>query len=141
VCPFGATEDPALAEIVQWYRRARTACEPFMFAEARFRTPWVDDEFAATIRVARQWLCDHPCPDRPLGQHFDELLGAYGEMASATVARAMELRMNIEEHVKALDRWKTQTLALVDSPAMDSGVRVQRERRSAVRVPLEGRAG
>jgi hypothetical protein len=53
----------------------------------------------------------------------------------------MELRMNIEEHVKALDRWKTQTLALVDSPAMDSGVRVQRERRSAVRVPLEGRAG
>ena len=34
------------------------------------------------------------------------MLGAYSEMTHATVARVMELRVGIEEHVDALDRWK-----------------------------------
>jgi hypothetical protein len=112
-----------------------------MFAEARFRTPWVDDEFASTIWATRQWLSEHPCPDRLLGQHFEEMLAAYGEMTSATVARVMELRENIKDHVKAIDRWKTQTLATVDSSTMESGVRPQSERRAFVRLPVEGRTG
>ena len=67
------------------------------------------------------------------------MLGDYGEMTSATVARVMELRKDIEEHVKALDRWKTQTLAGVDSSTVDGGEQVQRERRATVRVPVEER--
>jgi hypothetical protein len=76
-----------------------------MFAEARFRTPWVDDEFAALIGTARQWLRDHPCPGS-LGRHFVTMLDAYAEMTSATVARVMELRVIIEQEVRALDHWK-----------------------------------
>ncbi len=72
MCPRRANDEAALDETVQWYKRARFACEPFMFAAARFRTPWVDDEFAAAIAVSRQWLNDNPCPDVPLGQHFVE---------------------------------------------------------------------
>jgi len=48
-----------------------------MFAAARFRTPWVDDEFAEAIRVARQWLLDNPSPDDALGDHFVTMLEAY----------------------------------------------------------------
>ncbi len=113
-----------------------------MFAEARFRTPWVDDEFVATIRTARQWLIDNPCPDGSLGRHFVEILGAYAEMTSATVARVMEIRVSIEEHVKAFEWWTTesQSLKIVDSTTGASGAPVQRERRATVRLPVEGRA-
>jgi hypothetical protein len=105
MCPHqgGATETvPEVA--AQWYRRARSACEPFMFAEARFRTPWVDDEFAEVIRLARQWLRDNPCPDQALGQTFVGMLEAYNEMTTATVSRVMELRSDIEEYVRELDK-------------------------------------
>ncbi len=102
-----------------------------MFAEARFRTPWVDDEFAATIGSTRRWLSDNPCPDKRLGQHFVEMLGAYWEMTSATVARVTELRVCIEVHVKALDRWKAQSV--------DDRAPVRRERRETVRLPVEDR--
>ena len=140
MCPIRATESATLDRTVQWYRRARTACEPFMFAEARFRTPWVDDEFAATITTTRQWLSDNPCPDGSLGQHFVEMLGAYAEMTSATVARVMELRVKIADHVKAVDRWRTQTVQTVDSSTLQSGVQVERERRVTVMDPVRRRA-
>ena len=140
MCPRWATEDEALDKTVQWYRRARFACEPFMFAEARFRTPWVDDEFAATIRTARQWLSDHPCPDGSLGRHFVEMLGAYAEMTSATVARVMEIRVSIEEHAKAFEWWTTESLKIVHSTTGASGAHVQRERRATVRLSVEGHA-
>ena len=106
--PRRAMEEATTARTVQWYRKARSACEPFMFAAARFRTPWVDDEFAATITNARQWFRDNPCPDKTLGRHYAGMLGAYAEMTSATVARVMELRVLIEQHVEALDRWKPE---------------------------------
>jgi hypothetical protein len=99
----------------QWYRRAWIACEPFMFAEARYRTPWVDDEFAEVIRVARQWLGDNPSPDCTLGQNFVGMLDAYNEMTTATVSRVMELRSLIEHHVQALDRWKPPGSRFVQS--------------------------
>jgi hypothetical protein len=86
-----------------------------MFAEARFRTPWIDDEFAATISAAGQWLRDNTCPDRPLGERFAAMLNAYDEMTSATVARVMELRADIAQHVEALNRWEIQTVASVES--------------------------
>ena len=106
--PRWAIEEATTDSTGQWYRKARSACEPFMFAAARFRTPWVDDEFAGTITNARQWLRDNPCPDKTLGRHFAGMLGAYAEMTSATVARVMELRVLIEQHVEALDRWKPE---------------------------------
>jgi len=111
-----------------------------MFAEARFRTPWADDEFTATIATARQWLGDHPCPDGSLGQHFVEMLGAYAEMTSANVARVMELRVDVDEHVKALDRWRTQTMRKVDSSTPEREVQVRCERRETVTVPDRGGA-
>src|ERR1700684_3119739 len=98
MCPHHRATQPA-PDAAPWYRRARSACEPFMFAEARFRTPWVDDEFAEVIRIARQWLRDNPCPDQALGQNFVGMLEAYNEMTSATVSRVMELRSDIEEYV------------------------------------------
>jgi hypothetical protein len=101
---------------VQWYRKARTACEAFMFAEARFRTPWVDDEFAEGIRVARQWLRDNPSPDDALGEHFVTMLEAYAEMTVATVGRVMELREIIEREMQALDLWESSA-ALSAPPA------------------------
>jgi hypothetical protein len=102
--------DEAMTDAVaHWYRRARSACEPFMFAEARFRTPWVDDEFAEVIRTARQWLRDNPCPDAALGHHFLLMLDAYNEMTNATVGRVMELRVTIEQEMQALDSWKPRS--------------------------------
>jgi hypothetical protein len=141
MCPRRATNEGSRDETVQWFKRARSSCEPFMFAAARFRTPWVDDEFAATIRTARQWLSDNPCPDGPLGRHFVEMLGAYAEMTSATVARVMELRVNIEDHVTSLDRWKAENMKAVDPSTIDGGAHVRRERRATVRLPVEGRTG
>ncbi len=79
-----------------------------MFAEARFRTPWVDDEFAATVRAASQWLRDNPCPDGFLAEHFAGMLCAYVEMTNATVARVLELRMDIARHVEELHRWESR---------------------------------
>jgi hypothetical protein len=94
-----------------------------MFAEARFRTPWVDDEFAALIRTARQWLHDNPCPDDSLGRHFARMLDAYAEMTSATVARVMELRVIIEQEVRALDHWKPPSARIAPSSGDGSGSR------------------
>jgi hypothetical protein len=121
----------------QWYRRARSVCEPFMFAAARFRTPWVDDEFAASISTARQWLRDNPSPDRFLGQYFVGMLSAYAEMTNATVARVMELRMVIEQHVEALDRWKRENSLLPGSSPADRGSRAPREARDVLKMPAE----
>jgi len=135
--PRRAKEDPTTNGTVRWYRMARFACEPFMFAAARFRTPWVDDEFAETIRLSRQWLTDNPCPDESLGQHFVGMLNAYAEMTYATVARVMELRVDIEQHVEVLDRWKPVMSPLLGSSSPDHGLTVPRERREVVRMPVE----
>ncbi len=110
-----------------------------MFAEARFRTPWVDDEFAATISAAGQWLRENPCPDGPLGKHFSKMLGAYAEMTNATVARVMELRLDIVRHVEALNRWEIQTLASAEIATGYRALQGPRESRETVRVPVEGR--
>jgi hypothetical protein len=110
-----------------------------MFAAARFRTPWVDDEFAATIQTSRRWLSDNPCPEELLGRHFVEMLGSYAEMTSATVARVMQLRIDIEEHVKALDGWKAQSMNTVAAAPADRESVGRRERREAVRAPVVGR--
>jgi hypothetical protein len=107
-----------------------------MFAAARFRTPWVDDEFALTITRARQWLRENPCPDDSLGQSFTSMLGAYDEMTRATVARVMELRVVIEEHVEALARWKPGDPPSGSSPA-DRGARAPCERRDVARLPSD----
>jgi hypothetical protein len=106
-----------------------------MFAAARFRTLWVDDEFAGTISNARQWLRDNPCPDQTLGRYFVGMLGAYAEMTNATVARVMELRVIIEQHV--LDRWRPENLPALGSSTADCGARAQRERRDVVGMPAE----
>lgn len=108
-----------------------------MFAEARFRTPWVDDEFAEVIRTARQWLRDNPCPDPALGQNFVGMLDAYNEMTSATVSRVMELRSDIEQYVHELDKWKPPSSRSVLS--LDPGPRNSRERAGG-KVSAHGRA-
>jgi hypothetical protein len=108
-----------------------------MFAAARFRTPWVDDEFAGAISNARQWLRDNPCPDQTLGRYLADMLGAYEEMTSATVTRVMELRVVIEQHVDALDRWKPENPPAPGSSTADCGARVQRDRRDVVGMPAE----
>jgi hypothetical protein len=133
----GADEDSTTDSTAQWFRRARFACEPFMFAAARFRTPWVDDEFAATIGASRQWLRDNPCPDASLGQHFTSMLDDYGEMTYATVARVMELRANIERYVEALERWKPVMSRLPGRASADPTSTVPRERREVVRMSAE----
>jgi hypothetical protein len=68
------------------------------------------------------------------------MLGAYAEMTSATVARVMEIRVSIEEHVKAFEWWTTEILKIVDSSTGASRAHVQRDRRATVRLPVEGRA-
>jgi len=130
--PRWAMEEATTDSTGQWYRKARSACEPFMFAAARFRTPWVDDEFAGTISNARQWLRDNPCPDQTLGRCFVGMLGAYAEMTSATVARVLELRVVIEQYVEALDGWKPRNPPALGSSMADCGGRVHRERRDVV---------
>ncbi len=53
----------------------------------------------------------------------------------------MELRVDIEDHVTSLDRWKAENMKAVDASTMDGGAHVVRERRATVRVPVEGRTG
>ena len=118
MCPTGAKDEASTDATLKWYKRAQSACEPFMFAAARFRTPWVDDEFSDVIRAARQWLCDNSCPDDSLGQHFVAMLDAYGEMTNATVARVMDLRVVIEQELQSLELWNpphTQSASPPDS--------------------------
>ena|ERR1039458_1633957 len=103
-----ATEDPTTETTSsQWYRRAVSACDPFLFPESRFRTLWMDDDLARSLKGARQWLEGNPCPDRTIGSHLQAILDAYSEMTSATVARVMELRAIIESHGKEVDRRRT----------------------------------
>jgi hypothetical protein len=92
-----------------------------MFAEARYRTPWVDDEFAEVVRTARKWLRDNPSPDPALGQNFIGMLDAYNEMTSATVSRVMELRRDIEPYVHALDKWKPPSSRSAPVAGIDPG--------------------
>lgn len=70
MCPARATTTASPLGTTHWYRRARSACEAFMFAEARFRTPWVDDEFAATISAGRAVAEREPLPGRASRQAF-----------------------------------------------------------------------
>jgi hypothetical protein len=122
MCPQHRAKESAIRDpTAQWYRRARSACEPLMFTEARYRTPWVDDEFAEVIRTARQWVRDNPCPDYALGQIFEGMLDAYNEMTSATVSRVMELRSVIEQYMQALDTWKPPSSRSAPSASIDPG--------------------
>jgi hypothetical protein len=109
-----------------------------MFAEARFRTPWVDDEFATAISAAGQWLRDNPSPDGRLSEQFTAMLGAYAEMTNATVSRVMDLRLEIAQHVEALNGWDIQIVASAESSRAGRGSRVPPERRATVGVPVEG---
>ena len=99
-----ATEPLTTETISQWYRRATSGCDPFIFPESRFRTPWMNDELASVLQAARQWLSDNPCPDISIGLHLQAILDAYAEMPTATVARVMELRDVIESHGREVDR-------------------------------------
>jgi hypothetical protein len=92
--------------IEHWYRRATTACAPFLFPESRFRNPWTDDELPGAVEAARRWHQQNPCPDASLDEHLEAILDAYAEMSVATVSRVMEIREVIELHAKALDRRK-----------------------------------
>ena len=101
-----ATETLTAESVSQWYRRAISGCDPFIFPESRFRTPWMNDELASVLQTARQWLSDNRCPDTSIGLHLQAILDAYAEMPTATVARVMELRDVIEKHGKEVDRRK-----------------------------------
>jgi len=90
--------------ISHWYRRATSGCDPFIFPESRFRTPWMNDDLASVLQSARQWLSDNPCPDPAISHHLQAILDAYAEMPTATVGRVMELRDVIESHGKEVDR-------------------------------------
>jgi hypothetical protein len=90
--------------ISEWYSRATIACTPFIFPESRFRSPWVDDQFAEDVRRVRRWLTDNPCPDASVGSHLAAMLNSYAEMSAASVSRLMELREIVELHSKFVDR-------------------------------------
>lgn len=138
MCPRHPGKKAAMPDpTAQWYRRARVACEPFMFAEARYRTPWVDDELAEVVRTARQWLRDHPCPDYALGQNFVGMLDAYNEMTSATVSRVMELRSIIERYVHALDKWKPPSSRSAPTAGVDPVSWKPHERQDGERVSAQ----
>jgi hypothetical protein len=77
------------------------------------------------------------CPDQTLGRYFVGMIGAYVEMTNATVARVMELRVIIEQHVEALDRWRPENPPALGSSTADRGARAQRERRDVVGMPAE----
>ncbi len=102
--PDRETEPVSAAAVDQWYRRATSACAPFLFPESRFRNPWTDDELPGAVAAARQWHEQNPCPDASLDEHLAAILDAYAEMAVATVARMMEIREDIAYHALALDR-------------------------------------
>jgi hypothetical protein len=97
-------EAPSTEAISRWYAKASSVWGPLMFPETRFRTPWIDDEFAMTIQNARQWLRANPCPDPEIGRRCLAMLDAYAEMTTATVGRLMELRNDILENAIAVDR-------------------------------------
>jgi hypothetical protein len=90
--------------IAEWYERAVSACDPFIFPESRFRNAWMDDERHEKIVSAMKWLHANPCPDESIGQHLDAMLNAYADMRVATVGRLIELREIIELHSKFVDR-------------------------------------
>jgi hypothetical protein len=103
--PTSRATEPLTADTVSlWYKRAASACDPFIFPESRFRTPWMNDELASVLQAARKWLRDNPCPDTSIGLHLQAILDAYAEMPAATVGRVMELRDVIESHGKEVDR-------------------------------------
>jgi hypothetical protein len=105
--PDRETDQSTTEPTSQWYYSATAACAPFLFPESRFRTPWTEDDLPTAVEAARQWHRENPCPDASLDHHLESILDAYSEMASATVARVMEIREDIEAHAKALDRRRT----------------------------------
>ena len=102
--PDRETDRATTDAIDQWYKRATSACAPFLFPESRYRNPWTNDELPAAVVAARRWHEQNPCPDASLDVHLDAILDAYAEMSVATVARVMEIREDIERHARALDR-------------------------------------
>jgi hypothetical protein len=92
---------------IRWYQRARSACEQFIFASMRYRTPWVDDELLIGLREARQWHAANPSPDASMGDYLTAVLDTYEEMTRATVSQVMDLRQIVEGHVEAMDNWST----------------------------------
>jgi hypothetical protein len=117
VCPNGAFQIAQADATVQWYQRARMACEQFIFASMRYRTPWIDQELLGVLAQAREWHRANPSPDPSMGAHLGAILDAYGEMTTATVARVMELRQAVERHVSAMDSWKLPS-RLYNRPAI-----------------------
>jgi hypothetical protein len=99
-----ATQNATAETISRWYQQAVSACDPFLFPESRFRTPWMDDELALVLERASRWLEENPCPDQSIDGHLRAILAAYTEMTAATVARVMELRKEIESHGREVDR-------------------------------------
>jgi hypothetical protein len=99
-----ATESATTETISRWYQQAVYACDPFLFPESRFRTPWMDDELARVLKRASQWLEENPCPDESIDGHLRAILAAYTQMTRATVARVMELRKEIESRGREVDR-------------------------------------
>jgi hypothetical protein len=101
--PTGENEETVATRVDQWYKRAATACAPFLYPESRFRTPWTGDELPELVARARLWHQDNPCPDELVDHDVTVILDAYSEMATATVARFMELRETIKDHAAALE--------------------------------------
>jgi hypothetical protein len=108
--PDRETDSPTANAIDQWYKRATSACAPFLFPESRYRNPWTDDELPSAVAAARSWHQQNRCPDASLDEHLEAILDAYAEMSVATVARVMEIREVIDSHAKALDRRKLPRL-------------------------------
>jgi hypothetical protein len=103
--PTGSLDSGTAHATIGWYQRARLACEQFIFASMRYRTPWVDDELLIGIREARQWQATNPCPDASMGDHLTAILDTYEVMTRATVGQVMDLRRIVEGHIEAMDTW------------------------------------
>jgi hypothetical protein len=132
VCPHRAFQIAQADATFQWYERARMACEQFIFASMRYRTPWIDEELLGDLAHARQWHRANPSPDPSMGAHLGAILEAYGEMTTATVARVMELRRAVERHVSAMDSWKVPSgpsnrPAVITPGGRPLGIRTERE--------------
>jgi hypothetical protein len=112
MCPTGSLDSATADATIKWYHRARSACEQFIFASMRYRTPWVDDELLIGIRQARQWHADNPSPDAAMGDHLTAILDTYEHMTRATVSQVMELRQIVEGHVAAMDNWRSPAPSL-----------------------------
>jgi hypothetical protein len=100
--PYGARRVACSDATFQWYVEATSVWGTLLCPEMRFRTPWVDDELAATIGHARRWLKDNPCPSPRIDRHCVAVLDAYAEMTTATVRRVVELRDIIEDNANAV---------------------------------------